>query len=167
MVRKTFALLTLMLFTFAVSGCGYTTRGYYPQNIRTVSVPIFENESGFRRDIEFAMTQQLIQMIESRTPYKVVSDGCADTELRGVVTQYYKNPYGEDGYDNPRGGNMILTVKVTWIDNRTGESLSGNAVQLSSNGTFTINTAESIATAELTMVNDMAEKIVTLMQAPW
>lgn len=154
--------------SLVVSGCGYTTRGFYPENIRTVSVPIFKNESGFRRDIEFQLTQNLIEMIESRTPYKVVSDGDADTEIRGTISQYYKSPFGEDGYDNPRGGNMAMTVQVTWIDNRTGEALSqGGAVQLISYGNFTIDTAESISTADQQLVRDMSQKIVSLMQSPW
>ena len=157
----------------ALIGCGYTTRGMFPENISTVNVPIFSNDSGFRRDIEFLMTERVIQAIEQRTPFKVVSGPNADTTLVGRITGYYKNPFGEDGRDNPRGGLMIAQVQIQWIDNRTGRVLNQldttdpGFINLFSNAPYTINTAESNATADLDLVDDIADQIVSMMHAPW
>jgi hypothetical protein len=62
--------------------CGYSTKPVYDTNIRTVYVPIFKNTAfrdSVRRTIEYDLTRKVIQQIESKTPYKVVSDrSCAD-----------------------------------------------------------------------------------------
>src|SRR5262245_11406459 len=85
----------LVVFALApIAGCesaghfsflGYTTRPNYDDCIRTVYVPIFENNT-FRRGLEFDLTRAVIREIESKTPYKVISDRSrADTELTGTI----------------------------------------------------------------------------------
>lgn len=150
------------------SGCGYTTRGLYPDYIQTVSVPIFKSNL-LRRDVEFLLTQRVIERIESRTPMKVVSGADADTELQGEITGYYKGPYGEDGYDNPIGGGMFMTVRVSWIDKRSGKVLNertGSFTLQAYNG-FNTFLANSITTAQDDDISSIADQIVSLMQVPW
>ena len=112
------AMVSLLMMSV---GCGYTTRGLYNDEIETVSVPIFKIK-GLRRDVEFQLTEMVIKAIEAQTPYKVVQSG-ADTELRGTIQMLNKGSYGLDGYSNPRGGLMNMSLAVTWIDNRTGAVL--------------------------------------------
>ncbi len=70
---------------------GYTTKPQYPTNIHTVYVPIFKNLTLWRR-LEFDLTRAVIREIESKTPYKVVSNpDCADTELKGTIVSLNKN----------------------------------------------------------------------------
>ncbi|QDU63183.1 hypothetical protein Pan216_40580 [Planctomycetes bacterium Pan216] len=163
----------LLAGTFLVcSGCGYTTRGLYPQNVRTVAVPIFTSD-GLRRDLEFPLTERVMQSIESQTPFKVVDSGDADTLLRGRITSFFKSPYGEDAFDNPRGGVMNVTVQVTWIDNTTGNVIAEGTINapqsltLQAIGAFAIDTAQSNATADQIAIENIADQIVTLMQNPW
>lgn len=168
LAAKVWAASMICVCTLLFAGCGYTTRGLYPSDIQTVAVPIFENK-GLRRGYEFQLTEKVIQKIESETPFKVVRSGDADTTLKGTIANLYKSPFGEDGFDNPRGGAMVLVVGVTWIDNRTGQVL--NASQQSFNlqnvETFTIDLAQTEATAMANGIEQVAEHIVTLMQAPW
>ena len=65
-------------------GCGYAHRPTFPQGIRTVAVPIFDNRS-FYRGAERDVTEALIKQIELETPYKVVAPTGADTELSGSI----------------------------------------------------------------------------------
>jgi hypothetical protein len=169
MNRFSSGILILVLFpSIAFLGCGYTTRGLYPDDIQTVAVPIFKN-SGLRRGIEFQLTEKVIQTIEARTPYKVVDRDCADAVLEGEIASYFKNPNGEDGYDNPRGGIMYLNTTVKWIDNRTGEVIDTNhgVVQVSKAAIYNIDTAQSQATADEEVCQQVADQVITMMQTPW
>src|SRR5438309_500771 len=64
---------------------GYTTRPNYDCSIHTVQVPVFKNLT-FWKGIEFDLTKAVVREIESKTPYKVVSNACdADTILTGAI----------------------------------------------------------------------------------
>jgi hypothetical protein len=170
--RRRATLWSAAILAAATVGCGYTTRGLYPDDIQTVHVPIFQSH-GLRRDVEFQLTEKVIQAIEARTPFKVVSSPHADTELRGTITALNKHPFGEDVFDNPRGGSMILDVQVTWVDKRSGQVLNEGAyridrtVPLETMQTFVIESGQSITTATADAIDQVADQIVTLMQTPW
>lgn len=163
----------MLMFAFVAAGCGYTTRGLYSEDIQTVAVPIF-TISSYRRNTEFLVTQKVIQAIEAKTPFKVVGEDAADTVLIGKITSLYKSSYGEDGFDNPRGGMLTMTVEVTWIDNRTGTLIDEEApagkprtITLTANAAWTIDTAQSYATAENELADKIAAQVAQMMQAPW
>ncbi|MEM6332134.1 MAG: LptE family protein [Planctomycetota bacterium] len=69
-----------------LGGCGYSTQGIYPEQYRTVAVPVFENRT-FYRGVELEMTEAVIKAIETRTPYRVVGAATADTVVRGAVVE--------------------------------------------------------------------------------
>lgn len=156
------------LLGVALSGCGYSTRGLYPDTIHTVAVPIFKNTT-LRRDLEFVLTERVIMTIEKRTPFKVVKEADADTVLRGTLASAYKAPFGEDGYDNPRGGNMTIVLNVQWVDKRSGQILgqSDKTFTLNSAQDFTIDIAQSYGAANEAAIQKMSDMIVTMMQSPW
>lgn len=158
------AMISLLVMS---AGCGYATRGLYNEQIETVSVPIFKVK-GLRRDDEFQLTETVIKAIEAQTPYKVVQTD-ADTELRGTIQSIYKSPYGEDGYDNPRGGIMNMSLTLTWVDLRTGAVLreKSQTFTLDDNASYLIDLGQSQATAQQQLYDDMAGYVVSLMQAPW
>lgn len=149
-------------------GCGYSTRGLYPDSIQTVSVPVFKNNT-FRRDIEFQLTEKVIQEIEAKTPFKVVGSADADTEIQGTISSFYKAPFGEDPYDNPRGGNMTMVVQIKWIDKRSGATLVQNekVVSLTATQDFSIDVAQSQASADDIALRKIAQQIVRMLQSPW
>ena len=107
-------------FTFL----GYTTRPNYDDGIRTVYVPIFENNT-FRRGLEYDLHRAVVREIEHKTPYKVVSDPCrADTELRCTILAANKNLLNRNPLNEVREAEMAVTISVVWKDVRTGEVLS-------------------------------------------
>lgn len=158
----------LVATIFVAAGCGYMTRGLYPSHIHTVSVPILQSK-GLRRDIEFQVTERLIQAIEAQTPIKVVQSGEADSELTGTIQSFFKTPYGEDGFDNPRGGIMNIILAVQWVDNTTGKVIreSQQNFVLNTQEEYLINLGQSQATATDSLAKEIADHIVTMMQAPW
>ncbi len=168
----------LALLALAPLGCangglfGYRTSGLYPENLRTVSVPIFQNRS-FRRDIEFQLTSEVVKGLE-RAGFKVVPADRAETELLGTVANYQKIGQGLDGFNNPRGGSMLLQVSVRWIDKRSGQAVRDESVRidpaattLSATEPFLIDAAQSVATANDRLAKEMARNVLALLQTPW
>lgn len=103
---------------------GYTTKPQYPSNIHTVYVPIFKNLTLWR-GLEFDLTRAVIREIESKTPYKVVSNpDCADTELKGTIVSLNKNVINRNQLNEIREAETTLAVEITWKDLHTQEILS-------------------------------------------
>lgn len=129
--------LTLALTALTLPACesgghftvlGYSSRPVYDTTIRTVFVPIFKNRTNrdsIRRGVEFDLTRLVIQEIESKTPYKVVSNReCADTELSGEVINIQKSLLNINQNNEIRQGETVMAVNVVWKDLRSGEVLS-------------------------------------------
>lgn len=103
---------------------GYSSRPLYDTSIRTIYVPIFKNTTfrdSIRRDVEYTLTWRVIQEIESKTPYKVVSKReCADTELLGTVIQINKMLVNISQENEIRQGDTLMSVEIVWRDLRPG-----------------------------------------------
>jgi hypothetical protein len=168
----------LLLLPTTLTGCagvsvlGYTTHGLYSDQIRTVAVPIFKN-TGFRRDIEFKLTQEVVRELE-RVGFKVVPSERADVELLGSLSDYAKLGFGLDGFTNPRGGMLMMYANVRYVERQTGRILQEGEIRvdpttyaLQSSDTFLIDVAQSMATAEDRAIKDLAKNIVALLQTPW
>jgi hypothetical protein len=171
----------------------YTTRPNYDTSIHTVRVPIFENVT-LRRGLEFDLTRAVIREIEAKSPYKVVSAGCAaDTELKGRIVTLNKNLLNRNQLNEVLEAETILSVEIVWRDLRTGEILSrprlgrpGDPlpppptlapgappppppppVLVQSVGGFIPELGGSLTTAEKQNVDRLAIQIVSMMEIPW
>jgi hypothetical protein len=102
---------------------GYTHGNIFRSDIRTVAIPAFGTKS-FSRGDEIALTQALVTQIESRTPYKVVPVGRADTVLEGMVVGTGIGTASTDNYTAlPEEHLYSISVDFTWKDLRTGQIL--------------------------------------------
>jgi hypothetical protein len=122
------AAVALLLSSCAGDGhftvLGYTTRPNYDTHIKTVYVPIFQNLT-YYRGLEFDLTRAVIREIETKTPYKVVSNrDAADTELTGKIKLFYKRLLNRNQLNEVREAETTLGVELVWRDLRTGEVLS-------------------------------------------
>lgn len=114
-------LLAITAWAMLLSGCGYGTRGTYPREYRSVSVPIFENRS-FYRGFERDLTEALIKEIELQTPYKAVARAGAQTELTGSivgVSQVQLSRRYEGGL--PQEMEVRVGLNYEWRDVRSGQ----------------------------------------------
>src|SRR5947209_12704301 len=113
----------------ALSGCawdghfnifGYTTRPNYDEQIKTVRVTIFKNQT-YIRGLEYQLTQAVIREIQWKTPFRVVHDGCAaDTELVGNIVSRNKQPVLYGPFNEVRDVEQTLGVEIIWRDLRPG-----------------------------------------------
>ena len=161
------------LLLMPVSGCGYTLGNGFSPDIKTVSVPIFENDT-FRRGLEFQLTEAVQKGIQNRTPYRLARGTDADTRLTGRIVQVRKDVLGENSNDDPRQLQFSIMVRVTWENLRTGEILAKqevpvapDAIPLLTQAGFAPELGQSQATATQTAIDQLARKIINLMETPW
>ena len=163
--------LCLMLILCS-PGCGYTVNKSFDQEIRSVHVPIFQSESD-RRGWEFPLTEAVHKEIQLRTPFRLVSEPTADTQLIGRIKNVRKRVLGETRNDDPRELQMSLTVGVRWENLHTGETiaerdlaLTGQEIQLIQRAEFAPEIGQSLASAQQQLVDRLARDIVDMMKRP-
>lgn len=145
----------------------------YGPEVRTVEVPIFQNDT-FRRGIEYQLTEAVQKEIQTRTPYRLSKGPGTDTRLTGRIVGIRKNVLGETQYDDPRELQLSLQVVVTWEDLRTGRVLATQevpihpqAIPLTGQADFAPEIGQSLATATQEATNRLAAQIVNMMETPW
>jgi hypothetical protein len=124
------ALALLLAGATAAAGCkhgllnGYTTRPNYDPGIRTVYVPEFKTkvfETTPYRGMEEVLTRKVVNEIEWKTPFKVVSDpDGADTELQGTIVGLAKLLQNRTRFNEVRELDLQVTVEIVWHDLRPG-----------------------------------------------
>ena len=118
-VRVAFAaVLSALLFA---PGCGYRWGSTYDANVRTIAVPIFENDT-FNTGLEVELADALAKTLQRATPWRVTRQANADTTIAGVIRGSELDLLST----NPVTGlaqeqAITYTVDFEWRDNRTGE----------------------------------------------
>lgn len=156
-----------------LSGCGYIVGSPYREDVRTVHVPIFENDS-FRRNIELALTEAVQKKIQERTSYRLSPSAYADTVLTGRIVSVDKRLENQTKFDDARELELSLVVEVRWEDRRTGQLLAerripieGHSAHVIAQSSFAPETGQSLATATQDVTDQLALQIVSLMETPW
>ena len=154
-------------------GCGYTVGNNFTRDIKTVHVPIFENDTD-RRGLEFQITEAVQKEITKRSPYRLAKGIEADTRLTGRIVSFRKDVLGETRYDDPRELQLSLMVRVLWEDIRSGQvlaqeeiPLTTEAIPMAAQADFSPEVGHSLATGLDDTFKLMARKIVNLMENPW
>lgn len=171
------ALLGLGFVLGATWGCaGYHigTATLYRDDIRTVYVPVFQSTS-FRRQLGEQLTEAVMKTIESQTPYKVVGDPTrADSILSGRIVGETKRVLVENPYDDPRELAMNLVVEVRWTDAQGNPLSETTTVPLppeletvTAEAPFVPEVGQSVGTAHLKAIRELAAQIVGMMETPW
>jgi Lipopolysaccharide-assembly len=158
-----------------VAGCTAYQIGnqsLYPAHIQTVYVPIFESGS-FRRNFGERLTEAIVKEIELKTPYKVVDSPDADSTLRGQILSESKHITVGSITGEARESDLPLVVKVTWLDRRG--AVLRDAQSVPCDASLTVMSAakvvpevgQSVTTQQQAAIQKVAQRIVSLMEAPW
>jgi hypothetical protein len=164
-----------LLLTLA--GCaGYQlgNRTLYRTDIRSVYVPMFESDS-LRRNLGERLTEAVVKEIETKTPFKVVSDpDLADSILTGRIVTERKAVAAENRNDEPRDVETSLIVVVNWIDRQgftMGQastfSLAQQGFSVAQTSDYVAEAGQSISTAHQEAILRIAKQIVSQMEAQW
>lgn len=170
---KCLRIIACVLF-IALASCasdpteGYSFRSTHPDNVRTISVPIFENGT-YTRGVEFDLTDAIIKELEARTPYKVTSPERADTVLTGRV----RSVEIEQISKSPLTGLSEEVVVTVTIDFEWQDLLSGKPLlrrqSFAGHGLFVPSspTGERIELGKLAAVEQLARDVVAEMRGSW
>ncbi|MBM4070289.1 MAG: hypothetical protein FJ271_15240 [Planctomycetes bacterium] len=141
---------------------GYSTQPNYDRSIRTVYVPMFGNQT-FYREWEMELTRAVIREIESKTPYKVVSNPeRADTELIGKIVNINKSLINANQLNEVRESQVIMNVEIIWRDLRPGQQGQVLSAERQGGARAPVNPLEPLAPSPPTLVTAMGNFVPEL-----
>lgn len=172
--RRTLAAAVAMLALLGGNaGCasspeeGYSLTPSHDAAIRTVSVPVFGNDT-FAPGVEVALTEAIIKEIGRSTPWAIDQSG-GDTSLTGrlarsEIRNLSNSPLS--GFSQEIG--VQMTVDFVWKDNRTGKTLV-------SRRNFTVmepvvverRSSERLELGQTAAVDRLAREIVGELRSAW
>jgi hypothetical protein len=161
------------LLSLGLLFCGMGCAGYhmgnqflYRNDIRSVHVAIFETDS-YRRFLGQRLTEAVVKQIESQTPLTISDPRLADSFVRGRVLRDTKRVLSETRDDDPRALQYGWQLEVTWVDRAGVPLMQRQLLRIDEDVDFIPEGGQSLATAELEMVERMARQIVGQMELAW
>ncbi len=174
--RTFFRWLVVATVIASTAGClGYKigTKAIYRQDIRTVHIPVIRSES-FRPELGVMLTEALQKEVERRTSYKITNAETADSVLTCRLTGDAKRVVGETRQDDPRIIESVMKVELSWTDRRGLVLIETRflppgeiAYYFSDHSNFIPEAGQSMATANMRVVERLANHIVDQMEARW
>jgi len=161
----------LVHFFLALSGCsgisGYSNESLFPQEVDSIYLEMFDNQT-FRRGVEYELSDALSKRIEAETPYKIISSrDRADTVISGQIVSI-----GVSALSTERETGRVLEKEVelqalvNWKNLKTGDLLIDN-LSASASASYTEYQKQDFKYASSLAANNLARKIVELMETKW
>jgi len=173
-MKRSIGLIGLLCLAMQLFGCssdptrGYSTTSTYRGGVSSVAVPIFSNKS-YVRDVEFELTDALVKEIEARTPYKVASEGDADTIVLGQVKSVQLDQLSKSRLTGLSEEVIVsVTIDFQWKDLRTGKVIVERK-SFAGHGLFVPSrpTGEPIELGQFAVVQQLARDVVAEMRSDW
>lgn len=171
-VFRFFLLVLVCSFSCLVfCGCaemtGYSNQSLFPADVSSVCLEMFENTS-FRRGVEYKLSDALAKRIEAATPYKIISSkDRADSVISGQIVQVDElvlSVERETGL--PLEKELLLRAVVNWKNLKTGRLLIDNK-SVTSQATYSAYQNQDFSYASALAANNLAQRIVELMEKEW
>jgi hypothetical protein len=165
-----FCLLSSVLCLLSC-GCiditGYSNKPLFPEQLSSVCLEMFDNQS-FRRGVEYELSDALAKRIEAETPYKIISSpDRADSIINGQIVSIDESVLSmEREIGKALEKEVQLKAVVSWKNLKTGDLLIDNQT-VSAQATFSELQNQDFGYASNIAANNLAQKIVELMQKKW
>jgi hypothetical protein len=159
------------LWILGLCGCsgiaGYSNESLFPQNVESVRLEMFDNQT-FRRGVEYELSDALSKRIEADTPYKIVSDAdSADTVISGQLVSIDELALSIDrDIGTVLESEVLLRAVVNWKNLKTG-ALMIDHEKVSASASYSIYQEQDFKYASTLAANNLARKIVELMEGGW
>ncbi len=158
----------LLLALSLASGCQYSHEELFVENVSTVAVPIFQNQSFYKR-VEFDMTEALIKEIESRTPYKVTAETGANTVIQGSIVSVHQQLISRSFEAAvPEELQVTIVAEIEWKDKRSGTVIRKRS-RVTGTGEYVParGVGQPFEIAQHAAVADLSRQIVSVMRRDW
>jgi hypothetical protein len=166
------AVLLLGMAALALAGCGYSTRSLYRSDIKSVYVEFFGNDT-YRRQLEVALTHDVVDEVKLRTPLSFAPRDEADSVLSGTIISADVTTVVKNAADIVLLQRAHVRVRFRWRDRLTGRDIVPEQVVEESGRTDAPAGASIFVTSpEQPVVFDLALKeaarrIVENMEQSW
>lgn len=179
-MKKARLAIFLAVLSFAIAGCGYTTRSGVV-SFRTVYVAPFKNDIDYTSEfneanriksyfplLEVKITNEVVNRFLFDGNLKVVKEENADVIIKGELLDYIRDVLRYDDNNNPLEYRISLVVKLSLRDAKDNKQLweenrfVGDTTYFASG-----STAKSEATAVNDAVVDLARRIVERTVEVW
>jgi len=153
----------------ALPGCaGYSFSGVYREDVRTVAVPVFENNT-FAHGLEVDLTDAIIKEIHRRTPWRVADTGTANTRLSGRINAAdLRKLTTDDDSGLVQELAVVTSVSFEWRDLRTDEILvSRSGFRGAETFVPALGAQERLETGQRASVDQLAREIVSELRSSW
>jgi len=163
--------LLLTLLCLGLCGCGqisgYSDESLFPAEVDSVYVEMFENQT-FWRGVEDEVSDALAKRIEAQTPYKVVSSrDRADSVISGQILSIGQSILTiERETGRALEKEVELRAVVDWKNLKTADLLIDNR-SVTAAGSYSELQNQSFGYASRLAANNLAQRIVELMEKEW
>jgi hypothetical protein len=170
--------IAAVLGAFAVgllaAGCaadpseGYAWGDAYRDEVGSIAVPIFENQT-FARDLGLDLAEAVLKQVQFRTPWEPAPRSRAQTVLNGAVTGFELRQLARDRNTGLVAElAVVLTVSFEWIDSRTGEVLVSRRRLVVGESFVPAQAAgEPLEAGRAAAVEEAAREIVEALRSSW
>jgi len=165
------ACLCLCLCAFVPAGCsglgGYSNESLFPRDVETVRLEMFDNQT-FRRGVEYEVSDALSKRIEADTPYKIVTNpDRADTVIGGQLVSIEEVALSVDrDVGTVLESEVLLQAVVNWKNLKTGDLMIDHRT-VSASASYSAYQLQDFKYASTLAANNLARKIVELMEGGW
>lgn len=164
-------LLCLCSVCLSVCGCtamkGYSNESLFPKDVSSVYLEMFDNQT-FRRGVEYELSDALAKRIEADTPYKIISSSDrADTVISGQIISIREQALSVERESGSVLEKQVeLRAVVNWENLKTGGMMIDNKI-VTSTATYSEYQMQEFKYASTLAANNLARKIVELMENEW
>ena len=162
----------LVLGALCLVGCAtdYSWRPSVPEEVRTVSVPTFRNESNVS-EFGAVATRQLLREFQREGTFKIRTAGDSAIEIQGVIKSVtpMTSAYNRRSGGRIAGYDLSATAEISVIDKRNRKVLIDNR-KYTANATFTAGQDRTTAVRDASgrLADDLAQKVVDdLLNLKW
>lgn len=145
-----------------ISGCGYSGQTLMRDDIHSVAVDVFGNDTEYRT-LEVELTRRLTEELRQRTSLSIKPKHEADSVLTGSLVDFDQSSQTTTKDDDVLLRRIQVTVEFRWIDNLTGQDLVP-PTEFTEQNFFVLSRDEPIAPR---VFRDTAETIIEKMERQW
>ncbi|MDG6005070.1 hypothetical protein BIY37_06650 [Candidatus Brocadia sapporoensis] len=161
-----FVYFTVMVFlVMMTASCGYSSKSLIRSNVRSIYIPIFDNNT-FRRGYEFDLTKAVRDQILMRTRLHLVDKDEADSILFGKIASFDENVLIVNSHDNIVESRTSVRIEIRWVDKRTGRVIVERK-NIAKPAEFITLRNETLTSSKNEALVNVARSIVDTMEEDW